>query len=284
MIELPDPVSISRVADWLELSVGTTCEGLSKAATASVVESVKGEEPAESFIIDVWRELEYRHGLYQNPCFEVRDRAIEPRANAEPPAEYLACLLWSLFGVQGVTQYPGKLFERITCEAVRRYLSGNAFVFGWPSEPTTNDDGKESQIKRKIKKVADDLGEKFIEAPRPQFNDRGVDVIGWVPFTKGRSGQVVILLQCTAGRDWKIKSPVPLGSWREYIHWSASPIRGFAIPAIVKERDWHESSKDKGMIFDRARIVNLLPTRTDDKELADELDTWVTQALADVET
>jgi len=192
-------------------------------------------------------------------------------------------LLWSLFGVQGVTQHQGKLFERITCKAVERYLSGNAFVFGWPSE---NPRGglNESQVKRKIKKVADDLGEMFVEAPRPQFNDRGVDVIGWVPFAEGRSGQLVMLLQCTAGRDWKDKLPIPIGNWCEYIHWSANPIPAFAIPAIVKERDWHERSKQQGMIFDRARIVNLLPRGTDDRDLARELKNWVSQTLADVET
>lgn len=282
MIDLPDPGSIPRVADWLELSVTASSEALSKAATTSVIESVAGEEPSEAFISSVWRELEYRHNLYEAPSFEVRDRTIEPRRDTEPCAEYVACLLWSLYGVQGVTQYPAKLFERITCKAVERYLSGNAFVFGWPSEPP-NDDDEGSQVKRKIKKAADDLGETFIEAPKPQFNDRGVDVIGWIPFAERRSGQIVMLLQCTAGRDWKNKLPVPLENWREYIHWSATPIPAFAIPAIVKERDWHERSREKGMIFDRARIVNLLPTGTDDRELVDELNTWVRQALADVE-
>ncbi|HLG15243.1 MAG TPA: hypothetical protein VJH03_12170 [Blastocatellia bacterium] len=282
MIELPDPSSVLRVADWLELSVAASGDALSKAATTAVIESVAGEEPSETFVSSVWRELEYRHRLYQNPCFEVRDRTVEPRQGTECSAEYVACLLWSLFGVQGVTRYPARLFERITCKAVERYLSGNAFVFGWPSDLPDEDD-EDSQIKRKIKKAADDLGEKFIEAPRAQFNDRGVDVIGWIPFAEGRSGQIVMLLQCTAGRDWKNKAPVPIDSWREYIHWSSAPIPAFAIPGIVKENEWHEKTKDKGLIFDRARIVNLLGAGTDDGELADELNTWMRQTLADIE-
>ena len=203
MVELPDPSSVRRVADWIELNVSVTHEGLSKAEASSAVESVAGKEPAESFMSDVWRELEYRRDLYTNPTFHVGERTIEPQLDVEPSIEYLACLILSLFGVRGTTRDPAKLFERITSKAVGGYLSGHAFVFGWPTPLVTEPEDEESQIKRKVRAVADDLGERFSESPPPRFNDRGVDVIGWLPFDKGRSSQLVILIQCYAGQDWK---------------------------------------------------------------------------------
>ncbi len=283
MIQLPDPDSARRVADWIELNVSVSGERLSKAEVSSAIESAAGTEPAEWFISDVWRELEYRHRLYRNPTFKVGERTIEPQTDVVASVEYLACLILSLFGVRGTTRDPGKLFERITRKAVEGYLSGNAFVFGWPNPPEPELGDEESQIKRKIRQVAEDLGERFIESPAPRFNDRGVDVIGWIPFLKGRSSQLVLLIQCYAGQDWKGKLAVPLVSWCQYIHWGVNPIIGFAVPRVIPERDWHEGSTDKGMLFDRPRIVNLIPTDTYDPALAEELNTWVQEQLAELQ-
>lgn len=283
MFDLPDPDSPRRVADWIELTVSVTKARLSKAEVSSAIEGTAGGEPAESFISDVWRELGSRHRLYANPTFEVQERTIEPQPAAEASSEYLACLILSLFGVQGTTRHPAKLFERITSKAVEKYLSGKAFVFGWPALAADTAD-EESQIKRKIRKVAEDLEERFSESPPPRFNDRGVDVIGWIPFVKGRSSQLVLLIQCYAGQDWKNKLPVPLESWYQYIHWGFNPVRGFAVPRVIPERDWHEGSTDKGLLFDRARIVNLISVATGDPVLASELRDWVAQQLVELQT
>ena len=283
MIQLPDPDSVRRVADWIELSVSVNRYRLSKAEVGSAIESVSGREPGESFISDVWRELLYRHRLYRQPTFDVGERTVEPRPEVEPPIEYLACLILSLFGVRGVTRDPGKLFERITSKAVQGYLSGNAVVFGWPAPPDPEPGNEESQIKRKIRQVAQDLGERFVESPPSRFKDRGVDVIGWIPFREGRSSQLVLLLQCYAGQDWKGKLPVSLESWYQYIHWSFNPIRGFAVPRILSERDWHEESTEKGLLFDRARIINLIPDHVYARTLSAELNTWVQEQLAELQ-
>jgi hypothetical protein len=282
MIQLPDPDSIRRVADWIELNVSLSAERFSKTQVSSAIENLAGAEPRESFITDIWRELEYRQRQYRESTFEVGERTIEPRAEVEVSVEYLTCLILSLFGVQGTTRDPGKLFERITSRAVKGYLSGKAIVFGWPTPPNAEEGDDESQIKRKIRKVAEDLGERFAEAPPARFNDRGVDVIGWIPFLEGRSSQLVLLLQCYAGQDWKGKLPVPLASWYQYIHWSFNPIAGFAVPRVITERDWHEGSTDKGLLFDRARIVNLLSRDTYDPALANELTAWVQAQVAEL--
>jgi hypothetical protein len=278
LINIPDQTSFTGVADWVGLSISVANNSLSKAAVASALEISGGTEPPETFIASVWRELERRQHLYARSLYCVEDHTVRPATDEQLP-EYLTCLLLSLFGVQGEIQPPTKLFERLTCEAVRSYLSGHAVVFGWPFDPEDIDEGQpELQIKQKIRKLAENLCERFIEAPCSPFKkDRGIDVVGWIPipFRERRSGQVVILLQCAAGHNWKIKRPVP--------HWGCSPIIAFALPCIISERDWHDTSKDNGILFDRVRIVNLLSEGIQDQTLSQDLSSWVRQQIANLE-
>jgi hypothetical protein len=244
------------------------------------LEMVSGEEPNESFAAGVWRELAIRHSLYKQPRFSVEDRIIEPNPTELPNETYAFCLLLSLFGVQGSTTVPSRLFERLSCEVVRVYLSGKAIVFGWPFEAGEDiDDAKLTLLGQKIKGVADELKEKCMDFPPPHFKDRGLDVVGWIPCEEGRSGQLVILMQCAAGHDWINKLPVPLDSWKQYIHWATDPVRAFSVPCIVDARDWHERSRDKGLLFDRIRIMNLLSNTMLDSELQDQLSHWINGQL-----
>ncbi len=78
---------------------------------------------------------------------------------------------------------PAKLFERLTSEAMSCYLTGQAVVFGWPSNPHYDRIKRELQIKRKVRNLSEILGEIFVEEPRGTFKDRGLDVVGWMPFS-----------------------------------------------------------------------------------------------------
>ena len=282
MIELPDPDSMETVADWVELTLSIGDDQISKAEISSAIEGLAGKEPGEAFIASIWRELARRQNLYTWPYFKVEDYIIEAQFSSEPLTQYVACLLLSLYGVQGSTQVPGKLFERLVRLAMTNYLSGNAVIFGWPFEDVEAEKDKEPAITRKIKKLAYDLGERFYEAPDARYKDRGVDVIGWIPFKDRRSGQVIVLLQCAAGHNWEDKLPVPIEAWRQYIHWASNPIPAFAVPCVVNERQWHDMSKDKGILFDRVRILNLLPSDLPEKPLSDELRTWVDKQIKDM--
>jgi hypothetical protein len=282
MIEIPDPDSITEVADWIELKVSISSNRISRAAVSSEIEGVTGEEPSEGFIVSVWRELERRQQLYSQSFFHIEDRLVEPENGPQPP-EYLACLLLSLYGGRERAHHNAKLFERLTSEAVGCYLSGQAVVFGWPFDPDDRPHDKESRIKHKIRRVAEDLRERFCEAPPAKFKDRGIDVVGWIPFEDKRSSQIVILLQSTIEQNWKDKLPVPLDAWRQYIHWGCSPVKAFAVPHVINDYEWHEASVDKGILFDRVRIINLLSKGIQDLDFRQELSAWVEKSIVDLE-
>lgn len=284
MIELPSPNSISAVSDWIELVVSIRRDIVSRPFVASSIEGTYGEEPSEPFLATIWRELASRQRQYIRPNFSVEDRTVEAQLDIQPTPEYIACLLLSVYGLQDNAHIPAKLFERISREAVERYLSGKAKVFGWPfDEIVSPADSEESQIMRKIKELASDMGERFVEAPAARYKDRGIDVVGWIPFTDKRSGQVVILLQCAAGQNWKDKNPVPVEAWCEYIHWSCNPSKAYAVPCVVDERDWHDESKIKGIIFDRIRIINLLSEGIRELKLRNDIDSWVHAQLLEMD-
>jgi hypothetical protein len=90
-------------------------------------------------------------------------------------------------------------------------------------------------------------------------------------------------MQSTVEQHWKDKLPVPLDAWCQYIHWGCSPVRAFAVPCIVTDHEWHDTSVDKGILFDRVRIVNALSDGIQDSGFKQELGAWVEQQLVDLE-
>lgn len=273
MIPLNSPDSKLRTADWVELNVAVTRRGVSRAHVASVLEGETDSEPDEAFLNDVWTELIYREPLYSVRRFRVSDRVVEPAPRYPRRHEYVACLLLSLYGVDEGDLTSTKLFESLSCAAAGRYLAGRAVVFGAPVRS-----GQTPPLRERFHQLARRLGETLVEPPRQNYRDRGVDVVSWLPFAEGRSGQVVLLIQCAAGRDWG-KPPVPLDAWRQYLKWAHDPIRGYAVPSMVPQTEWHDRNRDKGVIFDRARIVNLLSAGSYARSLTVHTRSWVQAKL-----
>lgn len=274
MIELPDPKSSSAVADWIELHLATSADAISKLELFSIVEHASGKEPSENFINNIWIELLNRQERYCNPLFRVFDKRVESKENAGSNIEYIVCLILSLFGVPEEFQNGPKLFERLSAEVIKRYLNGEVFIFGWPPLEDTP-----SSIAERVKSACDCLQENFVESPAARYNDRGVDLISWIPFLDSRSSQCVILAQCASGTNWKEHAPLPMKSWEQYIHWACNPIEAFFVPCIVPDKLWHDVSKDNGVLFDRIRIMNLLGAGIEDQQLRDELRDWEEQQL-----
>ncbi len=282
MFDLEDTESSSSLADWIELELGNGESSLSKSKVSSVVEEISGYEPSEALLSFVWQHLEIRQERYLHEFYKIQgDIAI--RASNDPvPLEYIACLLFSLYGISEEHRPNPKIFERIAAEAIKNYLQGEVFVFGWPVLTSTPVD-----IGQRVKAVATAARERFVESPAPRWKDRGVDVIAWKPFQEHvtgehRSGQLVILAQCAAGKNWREKTTeLPYPSWTQYIHWACDPLQGFAVPQVITDDLWHEISRESGILFDRIRIVNLLPDGVQDADLRNDIEKWIKEEIQD---
>lgn len=275
MFDLPDPDSTHTVADWVELEIAS---GEASIARSKVISVTSGDE---SFVSGVWRELERRQIHYAAPVFHVSHDEVTKTAAVVQP-EYVACLLYSLYGVSEEHRTDPKLFERMTAEAVKNYIQGEVFVFGWPVL-----DGQDVNIGLRVKAVATKTREKFVERPAGRYKDRGVDIIAWKPFDEHqnkehRTSQLVILSQCAAGADWRGKTgQLPYRSWLRYIHWASNPITSFAVPRVIPDDLWHDISEEAGVLFDRIRLANLLPNGVSDPELRSAIETWIAEEIQD---
>jgi hypothetical protein len=283
MFELPDAESPPTVADWIELELAAGEEQISKTKVSSIIESETGSEPSEAFLSDVWRDLEERQSRYSQHFFRCDGDLVHRSLGAATPSEYIACLLFSLYGVSDEHRTDPKIFERLAAVAIKNYLRGKVFVFGWPVLPNVQAD-----IALRVKDVATAAREQFAAAPAERYKDRGVDVIAWQPFDEHiggehRSNQLVILAQCAAGSNWRQKTTqLPMKSWTQYVRWACDPLPGFAVPRVIPSELWHDISREsEGILFDRIRIVNLLTNGVQDEELSAQVAEWVALELED---
>lgn len=279
MFRLED-VSPDLVADWVELTLiydGDDSEFISKAELSRVVEA-QGKAPDEAYLSDIFQILNHRQNMYVKGFFKIDGNSIERIFQGEPPIEYIFCLLLSLYGAGGGGPKT-KLFERLACCAISKYIE-KAYVFGWPYD-ATDEDNFNSRVEAATIRMADRLNERFNSPPEPHYKDAGVDVVAWKPFTDGRSGQLVLLVQCAAGHNRWNKKQIPSRRWNQYIHFAAEPSTGFALPkAMISTSDWHDKSCDYGLLFDRIRIINLLGGGLDEQDLRRDLVNFLEQELA----
>jgi hypothetical protein len=248
MIDLPDTNSIYSMADFIELSVIYGNKPMSKAKIASLLQSYVTDLQADT-VDSVIGELERRYHLYGDSTpFAINGDRIGPVVKWEKTPELLMCLIFSLNGVRkkkGIDDGT-KLFERISNEAVKLYLGGEAEVIGFPNENKLI-----KQIAAIAEKTSESIGHR---KPNPKDKDKGVDIIAWKTHGDNRPNQIVLLLQCGAGIHVSNKKPISIQAWHEFMHWSATPIQGIMIPRIVSSEELTELRDDYNLIFDRVRI------------------------------
>ena len=281
MFQLPDDESAEGVADWIELGLAVGEHQLSRAKVGAIIQSVSGSEPDETFLSDIWRHLQTREAQYYRRFFRCDEDLVRRSLSGTAPLEYVSCLLFSLYGVSDEHRLDPKVFERIAAVAIKNYVGGKAFVFGWPVLS-----GVQADIGSRVRQLAVAARESFAEAPAERYKDRGVDVIAWKPFEEHitgehRSNQIVVLAQCAAGSNWRQKTTqLPYRSWTQYIHWACDPVQGFAVPRVIASEIWHDISREcEGILFDRIRIMNLLPNGVEDGGFAAQMQEWADSEL-----
>ena len=63
--------------------------------------------------------------------------------------------------------------------------------------------------------------------------DEDVDVIAWRPIDS-RSGQIILLIQCTIERDWRRSAAkIDYEIWKNIMNLATPPRKGFGFPASM---------------------------------------------------
>ncbi|MFH0874642.1 MAG: hypothetical protein V1859_01805 [archaeon] len=240
---LDNPDDVDYVSDWVELYVTLNKNSISKATLKKIIEETSGMETEDTFVDFVFQRLQNRSSLYgKNSPIEAEGNLVVSNINWKKNPEYVMNLLLSLWGNNDEIIKTGKLFEKFSAEAIKKYTSGEVIIYGHPSKQT-------------IKEICDEIKEDFCKEPPPQSKDSGVDVIAWKSFGDNKPSQLIVLFQCASGFNWDQKLlEIPLKRWSTYITWVCDPVKGFTFPKIIPYEKFKQKAYDCGILFDRARL------------------------------
>ncbi|MEI8047157.1 MAG: hypothetical protein WCI92_07245 [Bacteroidota bacterium] len=153
-------------------------------------------------------------------------------------------------------------FEFICKDALVKYLPTYAVVknFGRRSAYV-------GSATTKIRKLAADLNLAVDEYEISQVSkrnnqERGLDIVGWIPFVDNCKNLLVFLAQCACGKDFESKQH-DTRRYRNYLNfYKVSPIHIMFIPfSLINPREgkfYHSDIIEQDyLIFERKRIVEL---------------------------
>jgi hypothetical protein len=151
-------------------------------------------------------------------------------------------------------------FEKISYIVLKQFLPNNAIV---------KEFGKNAQYQgnaiTKIKQLANDLDLVINDYELNQIGERnqqerGLDIIGWLPFADKCGNKVIFLCQCACGKEYESKQH-DTRRFENYLHfYKTKPQHTLFIPYSlinVRERKFYHSDfieKDY-LIFERKRIL-----------------------------
>lgn len=163
----------------------------------------------EAFINSIFRIIEERVNLYgKDYPFEITKDylfVIKPHLIWRHKL-YLTLLVSSMLNVFKLFQpILTSEFENFSAVALKNYLPKNAIIkeFGKNSPYKGN---AQAKIGLLSKDLGIDLNTSNVEAIDPLNNqERGLDVIGWIPFEDNCKNKIVFLCQCACGKDFDSK-------------------------------------------------------------------------------
>ena len=218
----------------------------------------------EAKVSDIFRIIEERTHIFgTNYPFSFSDNHLKLRQNLTFKQElYLMLLIASNLDIfSKVKSELTAEFETVSYYTLKNYLASNAVVkeFGENSTYTGN-------TKEKISQLADELGLEINEYEWNKIADqntkeRGLDIIGWVPFSDNTPNFLAILGQCACGKEW-FKKQNETKRVEEYLRfYKLPPVHSLFIPYSIVEmsKGFYQSDEiNKGsLIFERNRIVEL---------------------------
>lgn len=181
------------------------------------------------------------------------------------------------------------LFERLCALVVGNYFGNikNAFVFGTGSMETHSFEEKMNDFLQRIQEP----GHRFISPTHAlgMEKDGKVDVVVCIPFADNLEGRFIALGQCKAGTSWREQiSSLSIKTFVDYIQ---PPLRFTPVALFMVAESFYDNwenlqSACGGVLFDRERIIQYLPTEeeimAEDVGLMADIRTWNTGVLREI--
>ena len=224
----------------------------------------------EAEISDEFKRCKNLARIFGEAVFKVDDssKVIRINENFKAKKEHMLCLLAMTTKDEEKKERIGKLFEKIVGKSVQSYLGNSARFIN--IDPLDKIDFEKFCEEDLFEEHQTKFNEKLEKLPR-------CDLIAWKPFSNSfdkRPSKLILLIQCKSGKKWRKGHPVNQRSVKEQIiNFAAEPIIVYAITDMITKEEMLQYSKEKGMIFDRVRIISQLADVDDDeiKEIRKEI-------------
>jgi hypothetical protein len=153
-------------------------------------------------------------------------------------------------------------FEKLCTEVLINFLPTHAIVksFGKNSSYSGTAIKKINDLSNDMKIKIDT--EAIEEVSTKGMQEKGLDLVGWIPFEDSVSNLVAILAQCACGKEWYKK----LGETSRYNNYfkfhRLNPIHSIFIPYNLvshnKNTFFRNDEIDNRLVFERKRILNYI--------------------------
>lgn len=251
---------VGKEIEWLELNLLKNNRSLHKSQIISLADDMD-----EQSVDDLLSVLEWRSIVYKKPLYTIENNRITPNFSWDEIPEYFLCLYYAFRGAGDQSAGTG-LFEKISGQALKNFISGEVFTLGFPAENNFNENLDE------IAKLC--FEERNLPA-NTAYKDDGVDVLAYKMFGDKRSSNLYVLLQCAAGIHWASKKAINLNRWTNYISWFPNNIiQSISTVEFVEQNYWNKHSSTFGMLFDRLRIYNFLYEKDVEASLRSDVLDW----------
>ena len=204
-------------------------------------------------ISDEWNAYRKLVETFENRIFEYckLEEVTKIRDGIKSINEYVLCLMLQQNNKKikkTIEQDLTHLFEEISGECLAAYLGEGA---KYKLIDNSDFDFEKFCRDELLEEVESNTNSKFkTSIPR-------CDLIVWKPIDN-RTGKIILLAQCKTGKNWKQGIPVNIKFFQVISSTSTDFLKVYTISDFITNQEMVEYSTEKGLIFDRFRIVSIL--------------------------
>lgn len=222
----------------------------------------------EGIVNNYFDYIEVRSTVYKTnyPFYIDKEKGIkciEKESLSEHQKLYIYMLIASSLNTfTKLDTYIADDFEKISELALKAYLPSSAKVYGFGSNSAYT-----GNAKNKIRTLAKDMNiyridDRLIDQiPNQNTKEKGLDIIGWLPFEDENPNTLIVLGQSACGKDWFGKQLETSRYDRFYQYYMTPFIHAMFYPEDFENRDGLfqlDADLIGNLVFERRRLINLI--------------------------
>ena len=239
--------------------------------------TIESKDKDEAFLISIFNMIAERISFYAiDYPFEYQNNEtlmLKPNLTFKNKL-YLSLLISSKLDIFNSFQSDLTTdFEKVSYVVLKEFLPEKAIVkeFGKNTEYQGNAISKIKQLANELDLQIDDY--ELSNVSERNMQERGLDIVGWLPFADKCGNKIVFLCQCTCGKEYESKQH-DTRRFENYLQfYKTNPQHTIFIPYslinIREKKFYHSDLIEKDyLVFERKRILEYHNDRSFEKSIA----------------